>query len=110
MSLSKYESRAGWILVDTKRLLQLNVGDAAKTSKGEHVVIESLHPPQKVSSQGKVTVRFTEPGNRKILKMTYFASVIDAEWQYKGLDSEPVERENITETCHRLRVPPPSKL
>lgn len=84
ISDDRYESRAGWRLVDVERALELKVGDKAKTSKNEHVVIESLHPPHKPSSQGKVTVSFPEPGDRKITRMTYYASVIGAKWEYVG--------------------------
>ncbi len=81
----RFEDHGNWRLVDTDRALELFLGDKAKTNKGEHVEILQTHPPLKVSSHGKVTVRFTNPGiERKITTLTYYASVIGCEFQYVG--------------------------
>lgn len=81
---NRYEDRDNWRLVDKKRLLELRPGFVAQTNNGERVVITSLHPPLKESSQGKVVVQPT--GDRRG-SMSYYASVIGAEFQYQGGES-----------------------
>ena len=43
---NRFEDTGQWRLVDTDRALELFLGDAAKTSKGEAVEIVQTQPPQ----------------------------------------------------------------
>lgn len=78
--MSKYDTRKGWRLVSKETLKEIKVGDQVETGDGESVVVESLQPPHKQSSQGKVCVRFTGSD----WSQQFYASVVGAEYQHEG--------------------------
>ena len=79
---SRYQTRDGWILVDKKRKLKIEVGDTVMDSDGVHYVVEYMQPPHKCSSQGKVTVK--EALEQRDWTNTWYASVVGCEYQYTG--------------------------
>lgn len=55
---------------------EVQVGDRARTFRGEYCEVSYFRPPHKPASSGKVTVKFTEDD----IGMEYYVSVIGAQW------------------------------
>ena len=67
-------------LIYTETGSEVQVGDTAKTFRGERVTIDRVQEPHKPGSTGRVNVTFINDGTTG----EYFPGVIAAEWIDRG--------------------------
>ena len=63
-------------LIFTETGNEVKLGDMARTFRDEEVKVVGIDAPDKSSSTGRITVRFSDGG----ASQSFFPSVIDAEW------------------------------